>query len=194
MPSPRSAISANGKRKAKADVSSDEEYRPSNTLKKSRKRRKVVPSTATPSGADKMLQIDDTVKAPTSTVIVELPTKALEDVLKKGVTKVTQKSIRDIIAMIYAQKALITSQAPVADDFIIIAHREGWEWSGHFRVRGVHKLYELAKVVAAASGTDIQGMSLTPNTEDKTYSVGDEEHAEHTLKEASLVLWFQIWQ
>lgn len=198
MPSQRSAASAIGKRKATADMSSDEDHRLSTTSSKSKKRQKVNTSIATRSNADKKLQKDKAIRNPTTTVIIELPTKALDDILKKGVAQAPQKSIRDIIYMIHAQKALITSQAPVSDEFTVIVRRENREWSGHFRVRKVHRLYELAKVVATASGVDVQGMSfdipVANSSNSRLYSMGDAEDADRTLREASLLHGFQSWQ
>ncbi|KAF2158709.1 hypothetical protein M409DRAFT_61427 [Zasmidium cellare ATCC 36951] len=172
----RPTSGASKKRKAPGELDDDNDdktYRSSSSASNNQKRKK--PNT----------------NGGTTTVIIDLPTKALDDILNNVPSKAPQKSIREIIAMIHSQKALITSHSKPAD-FTITTCRNQTTWKNHFRVNNVHKLHDLARAIAAASGTGIQSMLIdvvAVGREDvvQQYCVANVEDAGRTIEELGLV-------
>ncbi|KAK4500425.1 hypothetical protein PRZ48_008614 [Zasmidium cellare] len=172
MPAQRSTAGASKKRKAKGEMDDDQDYRPSHTTSNGQKRKKVEND------------------CETTSVTIDLPTKALDDILKKGAAKASQKSIRDIISKIHSQKALIEYQARPAEMFTIIASRTKSAWNGHFRVSHEHKVPDLARAIGAASGTESDSMTLQIMAAGSSvayeYDAVDKDGSRN-LKEASLI-------
>lgn len=131
----------------------------------STKKRKAEPTNTTT--APKKRKTSEKVETPSTTLTINLPTKALEDILQKGIKGATQSNLRELVTMIRDQKDFIAYQAAKREDeeFEIPAERynmpdDGWSWKGHMRVRESHTLADLAGALSYAINTEAKSVKI----------------------------------